>query len=303
MTTTTVRTGTAAGPGPARRAGKRSGGTGRRKRLLRDTAVLVTTAVVLIVIVFPFAWMVLTAFRPAVEMFALKNVLPSRLTLAGFQKLFATSPFGRYVLNSLIVALVTMVISVLLSCLTGYAFSRFAFRGKRALMLMVIAVYLFPFVILITPLYLFFSELHLLNTYQGLILAYVALTLPFATYLMMGYFDTVPRQLDEAARIDGCSTLAVLFRVVFPIAWPGVATVAINAFVMSWEEFLFADVIMTDDSKITVQVGLANFFGEFTTQWDLVMAASVVASVPTIVLFAIAQRRLVSGLAVGGVKE
>ncbi len=277
----------------------------RRRRGIsaRDVVVLVVTAVVLAAVVFPFAWMLLTSLRPAAEMLDPDRVLPSRLTLDGFRRLFATSSFGRYLVNSLLVALVAMVVSVFLSCLTGYAFSRFEFRGKRIFMIMVIAVHLFPFVILITPLYLFFSELHLLNTYQGLIIAYVAITLPFATYLMMGYFETVPKGLDEAARIDGCSTLGVLFRVVFPVAWPGVATVAINSFVASWEEFLFAKVLMTSENLKTVQVGLSNFFGEFTTQWDLVMCASVVASVPTIVLFAIAQRRLVSGLTVGGVKE
>ncbi|HEY3557662.1 MAG TPA: carbohydrate ABC transporter permease [Kribbella sp.] len=278
-----------------------------RRRKVRsragDAAVLVTVAVVLAAMVFPFAWMVMTAFRPADEMFDLNRILPNHFTVHGFQQLFAGSAFGRYVLNSAIVALVAMVIAVFVSCLTGYAFSRFEFRGKRVLMVIFIAVQLFPFVILITPLYLFFSELHLLNTYQGLILAYVGLVLPFATYLMMGYFNTVPTGLDEAARIDGCSTLGVLFRVIFPIAWPGVATVAINTFVMAWEEYLFAKVLMTDTRLKTVQVGLSDFFGEFTTQWDLVMCASVVASVPTVVLFAIAQRRLVSGLAAGSVKE
>lgn len=275
----------------------------RTRAWLRDAIVLLLVAIVLAAMVFPFAWMVLTSLRPAAEMFDLRQILPDRLTLDGFGRLFETSAFGRYLLNSAIVALVAMVASVFISCLTGYAFSRFEFRGKRVFMLLVIAVHLFPFVILITPLYLFFSELRLLNTYQGLIIAYVALTLPFATYLMMGYFETVPRGLDEAARIDGCSTLGVLFRVIFPIAWPGVATVAINSFVMAWEEYLFAKVLMTDERMKTVQVGLSNFFGEFTTQWDLVMCAAVVASVPTIVLFAIAQRRLVSGLAVGSVKE
>ncbi|NIK61988.1 carbohydrate ABC transporter permease [Kribbella shirazensis] len=278
----------------------------RRRRLRSwtgDAVVLGAVAVVLAAMVFPFAWMVLTSFRPADDMFDLNRILPDRLTLNGFRSLFASSDFGRYVLNSAIVALVAMVLSVVISCLTGYAFSRFEFRGKRFFMVLVIAVHLFPFVILITPLYLFFSEVHLLNTYQGLVIAYVALTLPFATYLMMGYFDTVPKGLDEAARIDGCSTLGVLFRVVFPIAWPGVATVAINTFVMAWEEYLFAKVLMTDNELKTVQVGLGDFFGEFTTQWDLVMCASVVASVPTIVLFAVAQRRLVSGLATGSVKE
>lgn len=268
-----------------------------------EIVVLVAVAVVLLLMIFPFAWMLLTSLRPAAEMFDLRQLLPSQLTLDGYGRLFASSSFGRFLINSLVVALIAMIAAVVLSCLTGYAFSRFEFRGKRVLMVLVIAVHLVPFVILITPMYLFFSELRLLNTYQGLIIAYVAITLPFATYLMMGYFETVPKGLDEAARIDGCSTLSVLFRVIFPVAWPGVATVAINTFIVAWEEYLFAKVLMTDENLKTVQVGLSNFFGEFTTQWDLVMCASVVASVPTIVLFAIAQRRLVLGLTVGGVKE
>lgn len=268
-----------------------------------DIVILVLVAIVLAVIVFPFAWMVLTSVRPAAEMFDLGRILPSRLTLDGYVRLFETSAFGRYLVNSFVVASVATVASVAISSLAGYAFSRYQFRGKRPLMILVIAVHLFPFVILITPMYLFFSELRLLNTYQGLIIAYVAITLPFSIYLMMGYFETVPKGLDEAARIDGCGTLAVLFRIVLPVAWPGIATVAIHAFVVAWEEYLFAKVLMTDEARKTVQVGLSNFFGEFNTQWDLVMCASVVASVPTIIFFAFAQRRLISGLTVGGVKE
>ena len=270
---------------------------------VRDTIVVVVTFIVLALIVFPFVWMALTSLRPATQMFDTSTLLPRSVTLDNFVRLFASAEFPRYLINSAIVSLTAMVLSVVISSLTGYAFSRFTFRGKRPLMVATIAVHLFPYVILITPMYTFFSALSLLNTYQGLILAYVALTLPFASYLMMGYFETVPKGLDEAARIDGCTTIGVLFRVILPVAWPGVATVAINAFILSWEEFLFAKVLMTSDAMKTVQVGLSNFFGEFTTQWDLVMAASVVASLPTIVLFAIAQRRLVSGLAVGSVKE
>ena len=275
----------------------------RRGHPVRDAVIVVVTFAVLIAVVFPFAWMVLTSLRPLGQMFDTTGILPTELTLDSYRRLFATSAFGRFLGNSALVALSAMVISVVLSSLTGYAFSRFSFAGKRFFMILIIAVHLFPYVILITPLYSFFSAAHLLNTYQGLILAYVAITLPFASYLMMGYFETVPRVLDEAARIDGCSTLGVLFRVVLPVAWPGVATVAINSFIVAWEEYLFAKVLMTSEDLKTVQVGLSNFFGEFSTQWDLVMAASVVASLPTIVLFAIAQRRLVSGLAVGSVKE
>jgi ABC-type glycerol-3-phosphate transport system permease component len=280
----------------------------RRRRTvgrIKDGLILALTAAVLLAIVFPFAWMVLTSLRPAESMFDTSRVLPelSTLTLDGYRRLFQVSSFGRYLLNSALVSITAMIISVALSCMMGYAFSRFRFRFKRGFMLMVIAVQLFPFVILITPMYSFFSLAGLLNTYQGLILAYIAITLPVASYLMMGYFETVPRAIDEAARIDGCGTLGVLFRVVLPVAWPGVATVSIHAFIVAWEEYLFAKVLMTDEELRTVQVGLATFFGEFTTEWDLVMSASVVASIPTIILFALAQRRLVSGLSVGGVKE
>lgn len=270
-----------------------------------DVAVLVGTAVVCILIAFPFLWMVVTSFFPTDELFDPNRLLPriEMATTANYVQLLTESNFMTYTLNSLIVSLLAMVIAVVVSSMAGYALSRYRFRGRGFIMVSIIAVHLFPFVILITPMYAFFSELGLLNTHAGLVIAYVAIILPFATYLMMGFFETVPRSLDEAARVDGCTTVGVLFRVVLPVAWPGIATVGINAFILAWEEYLFAKVLVTNEEMKTVQVGLANFFGEFTTRWDLVMAASVLASVPTIILFAVAQRRLVSGLAVGGVKE
>lgn len=277
----------------------------RRRSRIKDTVIVIAAVCVVALLVFPFAWMVLTSLRPAADMFGSTRILPAPdgLTFENYRNLFATSSFGRYFLNSLLVSVTSMIISVVVAGLAGYAFSRYQFRFKRLLMLVVIAVHLFPFVILITPLYSMFGFAHLLNNYAGLILAYVAITLPVATYLMIGYLDGIPRALDEAARIDGCRTVDLLFRVVLPVAWPGVATVGIQSFIVAWEEYLFAKVLMTDENLKTVQVGLSDFFGEFTTQWDLVLSASVVASVPTIVVVALAQRRLVAGMAVGGVKE
>ncbi len=290
---------------PVRSKARQPDGMRRRRVTAVDVAVLVGTTVVCLLIAFPFAWMVVTSFFPTDELFDPHRLFPrvEMATTANYVQLLTESNFLTYTVNSLIVSVLAMVIAVVVSSMAGYALSRYRFRGRGFIMVSIIAVHLFPFVILITPMYAFFSELRLLNTHAGLVIAYVAIILPFATYLMMGFFETVPRSLDEAARVDGCTTVGVLFRVVLPVAWPGIATVGINAFILAWEEYLFAKVLVTNEDMKTVQVGLANFFGEFTTRWDLVMAASVLASVPTIILFAVAQRRLVSGLAVGGVKE
>ena len=269
-----------------------------------DLLVLVPTLVIMLVIVFPVLWMVLSSVRPTSQLNSSLSwdSLFQGLSIDAYTRLFTGSSFGRYVLNSLLVSSVSTVITVVISGIAGYALSRFRFRGRSALLLLVLATQLLPFVVLITPIYIAFSQLRLLNSYPGLILVYVAMTLPLATYLMLGYFDAIPHVLDEAARIDGCSTVQVIFRVVMPVAVPGIVTVAVTAFIATWEEFLFATVLMTSDKLKTVQVGLAGFFGEYSTDWPVVMAAATVAAVPTVILFAVVQRRLVAGMAAGSIK-
>ena len=170
-------------------------------------------------------------------------------------------------------------------------------------MLTLVATQLLPFVVLITPVYLFFAELRLLNSFAGLIIVYVAITTPLAVLLMTGFLNAVPRTLDEAARIDGASTLTVIARVIAPLIWPGIVTVAVTAFIAMWDEFLFAQIFLTSESLKTVQVGIAGLFGEYGTDWGVVMAASVLAALPTILLFSLLQRRLVAGMTAGAVKE
>lgn len=277
----------------------------QRGRRPIDLLVVVPTLVLLVIIVFPVLWMVYSSLRPAG---AIATSLSWSSALSGlgvdaYRRLFTESNFGRYLGNSVVVSTIATCCTVVLSAIAGYALSRYRFRLRTTVLMLVLATQLLPFVVLITPIYLAFSEVGLLNSYVGIVVVYTAMTLPMGIYLMMGYLNVIPQVLDEAARIDGCSTLGVIFRVIMPVAVPGIVTVAVTAFIATWEEFLFATVLLTSDSLKTVQVGLAGFFGEYSTDWSLVMAAATVAAIPTVVLFFLVQKRLVAGMAAGSVKE
>ena len=275
------------------------------RRRPRDLLVIVPTLAILFVIVFPVLWMVFTSLRPAS---ALAADLPvgqwfDGLGFDAYQRLFEDSGFARYIGNSLLVSAVSTVLTVVLASFAAYGLSRLRFRLRGPVLLIVLATQLLPFVVLISPIYLAFSEIGLLNSYHGLVVVYVAMTLPLAIYLLLGYFDTIPRVLDEAARIDGCSTAGVIFRVVLPVALPGIVTVVTTTFITTWEEYFFASVLMTGEDLKTVQVGLSSFFGEYSSDWGMIMAAATVATIPTVVLFSIVQKRLVAGLSAGSVKQ
>ena len=274
------------------------------RRRVRDLLVIIPTLAVLLLITFPVLWMVLSSLRPSST---LATAVPfSRLldglTLDAYRRLFAGQDFGRCDREQRPVSLISTALTVVLASVAAYGLSRFRFRLRGPIILLVLATQLLPFVVLITPIYLFFSEMGLPNSYAGLVVVYTAMTLPLAVELSLGYFNTIPTVLDEAARIDGCGTLATIFRVVLPVAAPGMVTVGVTAFIATWEEFLFASVLMTSDELKTVQVGLAGYFGEYTTDWSLVMAAATIAALPTVLLFALVQKRIVSGLAAGSVK-
>ncbi|MEF2072677.1 carbohydrate ABC transporter permease [Consotaella aegiceratis] len=270
---------------------------------VRDAVTAAAGLIVLLLMAFPFIWVVLISLRPNSEVFTRTFQLITDVTLENYRALLVDSNFPIYVRNSLMVCITATIISVVIAVLAAYGFSRHRdFRGRRVLLVLVVTTQLFPFVILITPIYTLFFRLGLINNFASLIISYTAITLPFSIYLLLGYFDTIPRELDEAAKIDGASTFNTIFRVILPVAWPGVVVVAIYAFVAAWDEFLFALTLMTSEENKTVPVGLASFFGEYTTQWNLVMTASVISTVPTLVLFMIMQRRLVSDIAAVAIK-
>ena len=274
------------------------------RRFITDLFTVVFGISLLLILAFPFIWVVLISFRPDSEIFTRTFQLVTSFTLDNYYKLLDGSPFPTYLRNSLVICTIATVIVVLISIVTAYGFSRHrTFRGRQVLLILVIATQLFPFVILITPLYATFFRLGLINNPLSLVISYIAVNLPFAIYMLLGYLDTIPRELDEAARIDGANVLQIIFRVILPVAWPGVVTVAVYAFVSAWDEFLFALTLMTSDENKTVPVGLAGFFGEYTTQWNLVMTASVISTLPTLVLFMFLQKKLVSDLAAGSIKQ
>lgn len=273
------------------------------RRLLLDLFVAALGIAITLLMAFPFIWVVLISFRPDSEIFTRTFQLITSFTLDNYYALLENSPFPTYLRNSILVCTIATVLAVSISLVTAYGFSRNReFRGRNVLLILVISTQLFPFVILITPLYATFFRLGLINNHLSLVISYTATNLPFAIYMLLGYLDTIPRDLDEAARIDGANTLQIIWSIILPVAWPGVVTVAVYAFVSAWDEFLFAMTLMTSDENKTVPVGLAGFFGEYTTQWNLVMTASVVSTLPTLILFMLVQRKLVSDLAAGAVK-
>ncbi|MCC7447885.1 MAG: carbohydrate ABC transporter permease [Anaerolineae bacterium] len=272
-------------------------------RTIRDLIIVLFTFGLLLVYIFPFLWIVLTSIRPADELFSdTFRLLPSLPSVESYQQLL-NSDFPLYIANSLLICTVATLIAVIFSVSAAYSFSRRNFRGHSALLLLVVFSQLFPWIVLVTPLYVIFNRLGLVNTRLGLIIAYTAITVPFSVYMLLGYFENIPRELDEAAIIDGCSTLSVIWRIILPVAWPGVAATAIYGFAQAWNEFLFALTLVTSNDLKTIPVGLASFFGEFSTRWDLVMAASTIATLPTLIVFLLLQRQLVSGLAAGAVKQ
>lgn len=274
------------------------------RRLVSDLVIVLVTFTALGLMAFPFIWVVLTSVKTDAEIFSdTLRIIPQSVSLDNYSVLFQDTNFGTYIRNSIITCVSATFVSVIIALVAAYGFSRYRFRGRNLLLLSVIATQLFPFVILISPIYGIFFRIGLVNSYVGLIISYVAITIPFSIFLLIGYFDTIPRDLDEAAVIDGASPVAVLFRIILPVAWPGVVVVTIYGFVQAWDEFLFALVLMTQEDRKTVPVGLASFFGEYTSQWNLVMSASVISTLPTLLLFLFLQRRLVSDLTAGAVKH
>lgn len=269
---------------------------------------LVVVAVLGLFTIVPLYVMITSALKPLGEVQGEFRWWPAHATLRPFVDIWSTVPLARYFMNSLIVCLVSTLFSVLIAIFAAYAVSRYTFRGRRAFTGTVLSTQMFPGILFLLPLFLLFVNVDkqlgftlLYQTRVGLIITYMTFSLPFAIWMLAGYLDGIPRDLDEAARVDGCSAMGALFRVVLPTARPGVIAVGVYAFMTSWGEILFASQ-MTNDSTKTLSIGLQNYSTQINVYWNQVMAASLVVSVPVVIAFLLLQRYLVAGLTAGAVK-
>jgi arabinogalactan oligomer/maltooligosaccharide transport system permease protein len=223
-------------------------------------------------------------------------------TLDNYTYVLTKTNFPIWFLNSVIVAAFTMAIGVFISATTGYALSRFRFPGRRQLMLTFLITQMFPMAILIVPIYVIMSRLGLINTLASLVIAYLTVAVPFCAWLLKGYFDTIDTSLDEAAQIDGCGPFATFWRVIMPLARPGLAVTGFFTFLTAWGEVAYASAFIQTDSRFTLAYGLQQFVPAFNPQWEYLTASAVLIMIPAGLVFFFAQRHLVSGLSAGATK-
>jgi ABC-type glycerol-3-phosphate transport system permease component len=256
----------------------------------------------LIPIAFPLYWALVASLTSESALFSEPSLWPTNPLLDHYRALFATRDFWTPIRNSLVVAGVTTVFCVTVGALAAYALARLEFRGKALILGFILAVSMFPQISIVSPLYLLLREMRLINTYPGLIMPYMTFAMPLTVWLLVGYFRQLPKDLEEAALVDGASRLKAFTTIIIPLAMPGLATTAILAFIYCWNEFLFALSFTLGPERQTVPVAIALFRGEYQVPWGEILAASVLATAPVAAMVLVFQRRIVQGLTSGAVK-
>ncbi|WP_246072161.1 carbohydrate ABC transporter permease [Martelella lutilitoris] len=270
----------------------------------------ITLFIAMMILVVPGAWVVLTAFRPNVEVMARPPVwIPQQWTLNNFLGIFGFLPDRQqglpvpsYFINSLVISLTSTFVAILIGMMGGYAFARYRFKGKGALFLSFMLSRTVPGVALSLPLFILWSKIGLIDTKFGLILVYMAINIPFTIWLTDGFFRQIPADLSEAAQIDGCTRWQAFWKVEFPLARSGLASAGIFAFLTAWNEFALASQLTRTTASKTMPVGLMDFTAQFTVDWTGMSAMAVLIIIPALVLTFIVQKHLIAGLTFGGVK-
>ena len=251
---------------------------------------------------YPVLWVLKMALTPGDAFELSANPIPTMVSTENFEALLSAPLFWRQLWNSVLVSASTTVVGIILSCTSAYAFSRFEFPGRKAGMNALLVTQMFPGVIMAIPLYILMDVAGLLNSLTGLTLCYATTAIPFCVWMLKGYFDTIPIELEEAARLDGASRWTIFTRIVLPLSKPAIAVTALFSFMTAWNEFILAATFMSKESAFTLPVALQAFVGDRSTDWGLFAAGAVIVSVPVMALFFALQKQLVEGLTAGSVK-
>ena len=255
-----------------------------------------------VIAIFPITWLFITSFKPYEYVLSNEIKLIDHPTIDNYRAVLFDTDFPTWILNSIIVSVLTMALGIIISASAGYAMSRFRFPGHRPLMWTFLITQMFPIAILIVPLYNIFANLSLLNQVWALPLAYMSTVVPFCTWMLKGYFDTVPIDIDEAGRVDGLTPFGTFWRLIVPLARPGLAVTAFYTFLTAWGEVAYATVFLSSPDKYTVAVGMQTWVGQFRTEWHWLSAGAIIVTVPSVIVFLLVQKNLVAGLTAGGTK-
>ncbi len=269
----------------------------------RDKILAVIAFVSIFIVITPALWLVITSFKTNENIFRFPpQLIPSPFTFENYAQAVSGGDFTRYLFNSVVVTGISSSICVLFSALAAYALTYFKFVGRRIFLSIIVGTQFFPAAILLLPLFRMWAELGLFNTYVSLIASYTAVSLSLCTWLLVGFYRAIPEEVLDAATIDGCGKIGLLWRIVAPLALPGILASGAFVFISVWQELLLAVTLISDPNLRTVMVGLYRFIGEHSIAWNLLIAASVVVSIPTIIVFGLVQRHIVDGVMSGALK-
>ncbi len=273
------------------------------RKALHTIGFVIAVLIAVVISLMPFVWFLLTSFKSRIELTSIPPmVFPSKVRLEFYISAIRSYNLLHYVKNSIIVAGATTILCIIIGSMAAYALTRIRLRFRGAILLFILAISMFPQISIIGPVWRMLRGIGWLNTYQGLIIPYVTITLPLTVWILASFFKEIPVDIEEAARIDGCSIFQTLYRIIIPLSAPGIFTAAILTFIHAWNEFFFALLIMTIPEVQTLPVGIALFQGQYTMPWGEIAAASVIATLPLIFMVLFFQKRIVRGLTAGAVK-
>jgi len=275
-----------------------------KSRAMVGSAVAYVVSLLLVVFIgFPLLWMLVSSFKPAEQLFVSPpRLLPSTLTLDWYRNVMLQSDAPTYFRNSLVIGAATTAICLSIGTLAAYGATRFEFPGKRVFLIGALLSYVFPAIVLFVPIYMIINSLGLIDTLAGVVIAHTILTFPFALWMLRSFFIAIPREIDEAAWVDGASYFMTFVAIILPLALPGVFSVGVFVFVLSWNEYLFAGVLITSGSLKTIPVGISEFITSFDVRWGEIMAMGALATMPVIALFLSVQRFFLRGVIAGAIK-